>query len=317
MSMANTGRSGVLPPGYILMDRYEIQREVGRGSMGIVYQALRIADQTMVAIKIVDQQLRTNAEALERFRREAEAGNRIQHPNVVQVLDYDQTPWGTPFIVEEFLNGKDLQVRLEAGETFSLRDITFLMVAICDALEAAHAQGIVHRDLKPGNVVTGRGNYGELSVKLIDFGLAKMISSAGASPGLLTAEFGSIGTPAYMAPEQIRNEPLDGRADIYSMGTMMYQLLCGELPFWSDNPLDFTDKVLTEKPIDVRKRAPNRGIPATLGRLTMQAIAREPKNRPRDVREMREKLIVARKELTHGHARPGFFRRILEALRLA
>jgi serine/threonine protein kinase len=316
MSTANTGRNSTLAPGYILVDRYEIQREVGRGSMGIVYQALRMADNLTVAIKIVDQQLRGNAEALERFRREAEAGNRIQHPNVVQILDYDQTPWGTPFIVEEFLNGKDLQVRLEAGETFSLRDVTFLMVAICDALEAAHQQNIVHRDLKPGNVVTGRGNYGELSVKLIDFGLAKMLNNSTA-PGLLTAEFGTIGTPAYMAPEQIRNEPLDGRADIYSMGVMMYQLLCGSLPFWSDNPMDFTDKVLTEKPPDVRKRAPNRGIPATLGRLTMQAISREPKNRPKDVREMKEKLILARKELTHGHAKPGFFRRILEALRLA
>jgi serine/threonine protein kinase len=315
MSTANSGRSSVLPPGYILIDRYEIQREVGRGSMGIVYEAIRLADRTTVAIKIVDQALRSNAEALERFRREAEAGNRLQHPNVVQVLDYDQTPWGTPFLVEEFLKGKDLQTRLEAGETFSLRDVTFIMAAICDALEAAHQQGIVHRDLKPGNVVTGRGNYGELSVKLIDFGLAKMVSST--QPGILTSEFGSIGTPAYMAPEQIQNLPLDGRADIYAMGVMMYQLLCGTLPFWSDNPLDFTDKVLTEKPINVRKRAPTRGIPLSLSRLTMQAISREPKHRPKDVREMREKLLIARKEIANGHSRPGFFRRLLEALHLA
>src|SRR5262245_27172648 len=113
----STGRNSVLPPGYNLMDRYEIQREVGRGSMGIVYQARRMSDGLTVAVKIVDQNLRSNTEAIERFRREAEAGNRIKHPNVVQVLDYDQTPWGTPFLVEEFLEGKDLQLRLEAGET--------------------------------------------------------------------------------------------------------------------------------------------------------------------------------------------------------
>jgi eukaryotic-like serine/threonine-protein kinase len=301
-----------LKPGDILRDRYEILGEVGRGTMGIVYRARQLPQGNDVAVKVVDGALQGNSEALERFRREAQIGNRIKHPNVIQILDYDITDWGAPFLVEEFLDGKDLQTRLEAGDSLSLRETTFVMGALCDALEAAHDLGIVHRDIKPGNVFLGRSPRGELQVKLIDFGLAKMLS--GAAGLMLTTQMSAIGTPAYMSPEQIRNETLDGRADIYSLGVLLYQLLTGTLPFWADNPLDISENVLKKAPEDVRRRG--RSIPPLLAKLTMQALAKDRKNRPKDVREFRERIRQARSELTGGGERVGLFRRFLAMMRL-
>jgi serine/threonine-protein kinase len=306
-AVRNHTAPGALPPGYQLNGRYEVQEEVGRGSMGVVYRARRLEDNLTVAVKVVDQQLRNNQEALARFRREAELGNRIKHPNVVQILDTGETPFGVPYLVEEFLTGKDLQHHLARGEVLSLREITFLIAALCDALEAAHAQAIVHRDLKPGNIVLGRGPRGELTIKLIDFGLAKSLS---ADPGnMLTAQVSAIGTPAYMSPEQLQNEPLDARSDIYALGVILYQLLCGSLPYWSDNPIDLADKILNEKPVDVRQRAAARRIPASLAKLAMQSLSRTPNQRPKNVAEVRARVLRAREELAGGLST---FRRFLQ-----
>lgn len=303
-----THSSGPLSPGTILKQRYEILEELGRGSMAVVYRARTLPEGDIVAVKILGEELRHNHEVLARFRREAQIGNRIQHPNVVKVLDYDLTPEGFPFLVEEFLNGKDLQSRLEAGDSLALGEITYLFIALCDALEAAHELGIVHRDLKPGNVFLGRGPKGELQVKLIDFGLAKLLNNTDGVA--LTAHLGVVGTPAYMAPEQLRGEPLDPRADIYSMGVMLYQLLTGSLPFWSDNALDIADKVLSEKAVDVRRRAQGRQIPAALAKLTMKAIAKHPDQRPQNVLLFREKLLEIRRDFSNGGPPDGFFRRL-------
>lgn len=301
-----------LPAGFTLGERYQIQDQIGRGSMGIVYRARRLDDGETVAVKVIDNQLRSNPEALARFRREAELGNRIKHPNVVQILDFGETPWGSPFLVEEFLHGKDLQQMLERGEVLSLREITFLIAALCDALDAAHAQNIVHRDLKPSNIFIGRGSRGEMTVKLIDFGLAKSLQSGAAM--MLTMQATTIGTPAYMAPEQLQNEPLDPRADIYALGVILYQLLCGALPFWSENSIDLAEQILNDRAEDVRTRAKGRNVPSSLAKLAMQAISRDRNRRPKTVAEVRARVLRVREEMAGGG---GAFQRLLQWLGLA
>src|SRR5262245_4793744 len=160
--MAETPRAP--KPGDVLSQRYSLLAEVGRGSMGVVFRAKDMTTDHLVAVKVIGVEYRQNPELVARFRREAQVANRINHPNIVQVLDYDVSPNGTPFLVEEFLEGKDLQARLEAGDSFSHREIIYMMSSLCEALEAAHERGIVHRDLKPGNVVLGRTSGGQLLV---------------------------------------------------------------------------------------------------------------------------------------------------------
>src|SRR5262245_63568675 len=152
-SSASPSAPSVLRPGDVLCGRYEIVEEIGRGAMGVIFRARHLKLGGLVAVKVMGHTLRASPEMVERFRREARVANRVKHPNVVQVIDCDETPWGAPFFVEEFLEGKDLQARLDAGETFSPDEVIDILEAISEALEAVHAEGIVHRDIKPGNVM--------------------------------------------------------------------------------------------------------------------------------------------------------------------
>jgi eukaryotic-like serine/threonine-protein kinase len=299
-------------PGDVLSQRYSLLQEVGRGAMGIVFRARDLQSDEIVAVKVIGVEHRHNPERLARFRREAQAANRIDHPNVIRVLGYDELPGGVPYLVEEFLDGRDLQSRLESGDTFSHRETIYILSALSDALEAAHARGIVHRDLKPGNVVLGKTSAGKLQVKLVDFGLAKILAAdPGAWQTMQVATVG-IGTPAYMSPEQIRGEPLDGRADVYALGVILYQLLTGSLPFWGEEPSDIAEKVLSSKAEHVKRRARGREIPSALARLAMQAISKRPEDRPGSAAEFKRRLQEARRSLDED---AGFFtllwRRIL------
>jgi eukaryotic-like serine/threonine-protein kinase len=308
-----------LKPGDILCDRYEILEELGRGAMGIVYRARHRKLGDLVAVKVVDALRCTGPEALGRFRREAKLANRIKHPNVIRVLDLDETPWGAPFLVEELVEGMDLQVHLDAKDCFSPREVIDILVPLCEALSAAHEEGIIHRDLKPGNVMISRRRAGVMgqstprtagvSVKLIDFGLAKALDDTKASFRTIQ---GVVGTPAYMAPEQIRGEELDARVDVYALGVLLYELLTGAVPFPGDGALEIAEKVLGEAAEEPSLRAPGREIPEKLARLAMQALSKERGARPKSAEEFCQKLLAAREELS-GRSQ-GWFSRLLSAL---
>ena len=219
--------------------RFRLQRPLGAGGMATVWLGMHAVTNKLVAVKILRPQLAKNRESRERFLREARAAATVRHVNVVDVHDILELEDGTPAIIMEYLEGESLEARLSHQKAFFLHDLVALMSPVCAALAAAHAAGIVHRDLKPGNIflarnIPGSGHTGPL-VKVLDFGLAIIANDSTRStrPGAM------LGTPAYMAPEQIVGDRnIDHRADIWSLGVILYECLAGEPPIAPTNAAD-------------------------------------------------------------------------------
>ena len=203
---------------------YEMLALLGRGGMGAVYRARQLSLARFVAIKILPLELSLRAEFAERFRREAQALARLAHPQIVGIYDFGQTPDGHFFFVMELIEGSDLQMRMQDGP-LAVPQAVEIVRQVCDALEAAHAEGLMHRDVKPSNVLIDKAGR----VKVSDFGLTRLLGDG--TPATLHTMTGAVlGTPEYMAPEQARQEAVDQRADLYSVGVMFYEMLTGTLP---------------------------------------------------------------------------------------
>ena len=210
-----------------ISERYVLEEEVGRGGMAVVYRAHDRALNRVVAVKVLHGHLQTQRESRARLTREAQAVAKLHHPNIVEIFDYSGEDAETAFIVTELIDGETLETfllrrRLELPETALL-----LVAPICEALAHAHAVGIVHRDIKPGNVMIRADG----TVKLMDFGIAQVLDAQG-----LTMTGTLLGSPAHMSPEHIEGRPLDARADVFSLGTLLYLAAVGELPFQGRNP---------------------------------------------------------------------------------
>jgi eukaryotic-like serine/threonine-protein kinase len=296
-------QQNMLQVGEIIGDMYQIVSTLGQGNMGVVYKAKRLWGGGEVAIKVLYQEHSNNQEQVSRFWQEMNLSRNLQHPNIVQVFDFGQSNKQLPYFVQELLSGKDLQEELEHSKQFSMDQIIELLVPVCAALEAAHSQNVVHRDLKPANIFLGE------SIKLIDFGLAKIRETKG-----VTTAFGVVGTPAYMSPEQLRGEELDGRSDLYALGVILYQLLCGSLPFTGKGYLDIGEKILFQPAEDVRHRAKGREIPGALARLAMQCLSKDKNDRPESAAEVIERLLAMKATLNAEHAPERLARQLLEKL---
>lgn len=268
------------------LGKYAIRRELGKGAMGVVYEGFDPVIERTVAIKtILPQQLNADeaAQVLARFKREAQAAGRLNHPGIVAVYDYgeavidedhtmvagtvaDTARKTVAFIAMEFVKGKELREFFEANARFALKDIERLMGEILDALAHAHANGVVHRDMKPANLIV----LADGKVKIADFGIARVEKSELTQVGTV------MGTPAYMSPEQFMGQPVDGRSDIFSCGVILYQLLTGEKPF-TGNSTTIMYKVLHEEPL-----APsllNVALPAAFDAVVKKAMAKNPDER--------------------------------------
>jgi cell division protein FtsB len=268
-------------PGTVLDDKYRVEEKIGSGGFGTVYRGEHILLHHPVAIKVFRPVVGNAAlQSLDRFRLEGISACRIHHPNAVTVLDFDVSAGSLAYLVMELLQGRSLADELrEAGKLAAAR-CAQIIAAVCSVLAQAHTAGIVHRDIKPSNVFLHHDNGAEL-VKVIDFGIAKL-SDETRDPELqaATATGMFVGTPAYMAPERLLNEPYDGRADVYSVGVMLFETLCGRLPFptsgaggyWSSavNPL--------RQPPTPREVEPS--IPEELEAAVVRAMTMEPKERP-------------------------------------
>ncbi len=214
----------------LLFPEYEVLEMIGRGGMGAVYKARQPALNRTVAIKILPPGAASDAEFAERFRREAAAMAALDHPNIVTLHDFGERE-GCFFFVMEYVEGVDLAQRLASG-SLTTDEALVLVPQICDALQYSHDRGIVHRDIKPGNILIGRSG----KVKIADFGLAKLVG-AGVDEFALTRTSASLGTPRYMAPEQMGTAPsADHRADVYALGVVLYEMLTGEVPAGSFEP---------------------------------------------------------------------------------
>ena len=266
----------------VLRDRYQLEHLVGRGGMADVYLALDQRRQARVAIKVLREDLAEDPDFVRRFVREARTLAQLDHPNIVRFYSFEQAGL-IAFIVMDFVDGVTLS-RLLAERKGPLRidEITAILHQVSAALHYAHANGIIHRDLKPGNIMVQRDG----KVLLTDFGIAKIVESA-------TMTTASVGTPAYMSPEQILNRPLDARSDIYSLGVTLYQMATGRRPFTGNEPgLIGTGTIARIREAHLHASAPepcnlNPHLPPAAGQVILKALAKRPHDRWRDVIEMR------------------------------
>jgi serine/threonine-protein kinase len=256
----------------MLNDRYRIEAELGQGGMGVVYQAHDTLLDRDVAVKLLSQS-GLGTEGRERMLREAQAIAKLNHPNIVQVHDAGQLD-GTPYIVMELVEGHTLH----EGPPKDLAGIVLVARQICAALEHAHAHGIIHRDLKPENVILA----GDGTAKLMDFGLARSVASRLTSEGEIT------GTVFYLAPELALGKDFDGRADLYSLGVMLYELTTGELPFSKGDPLTVISQH-THATV-VPTRAKNEAVPPRLDELILHLMEKSPDDRPGSAGEVQKAL---------------------------
>ncbi len=218
--------------GRVFDGRYEIRTAVGHGGMGTVYLGWQRSVDREVAVKVIHPKLGTDLTIAKRFLREARLSSRLNQPNIVNVYDFGQTDDGILYLVMEMLRGHTLARELEAMRPMPTRRIATMAAQICDALESAHTLGIVHRDLKPGNIFILGDPPGRDLIKILDFGLAKSLINE--STSLVTHTDAILGTPLYMPPEQIEGKPSDQRADLYSLGCILYQMASGRPPFIGD-----------------------------------------------------------------------------------
>ena len=275
-----------LPGGYHILDLISV------GGMGRVYRAEQSVLGRTVAVKIIHPHLLADENAALRFLTEARAASQLNHPNSIAVYDFGRTPQGQPYLVMEFLKGKDLARVVHEEGLLPLPRIVNVLTQVLSALSDAHDLGIIHRDLKPENVILEPLRRGGDFVKVLDFGLAKLRADARAPTGVTSPGI-VCGTPDYMAPEQGRGDPIDGRSDLYSVGIMLFQLLTGRLPFEADSPTQVVMMHLTVPPPDPRELARHRHIPDCFAEVVFKALRKEAAARYQDAIEFSDGLKEA------------------------
>ena len=282
--------SADLAPGTAVGD-YCIERKIGRGGMGGVYEAIQPLIGKRVALKVLHHELCADQAALTRFVQEARAVNRIGHSNIVDVFGFGTTADGRAFLAMELLEGVTLGHRMQVGQPISREDACDILVVVTHALDAAHQAGIVHRDLKPDNIFLTSGRAGA-TVKLLDFGIAKLTALGGFDEPVDCTQPGTlVGTPQYMAPEQARGQQLDGSADVYALGVVAFELLVGRPPFTSRDPVELLAKHITLRPPAPTELKPS--LPALADELIGAMLEKEPTQRPH-LSIVREQLLALR-----------------------
>ena len=272
--------------GTIVDRRYLLKREIARGGAGAVFEAEHIYTKRSVALKLLVPEQRTAAEPRARLLREALALSAARHPGVVAALDAGETEDGTPYLVLELLEGRSLEGILAVRRRIGPADVAWVGAAICEALAAAHRRGIIHRDIKPSNVFVARDEQGREVVKVFDFGVARVPSEK----NKLTQDGALLGTPEYMAPEQLLAREVDGRTDLYAVGVTLYECLAGVVPF-EGNFGEVLLKSSTEPVPPLRQRAPE--VTAELAAVIERALAREPDARFTDALALAQALRKA------------------------
>ena len=269
--------------------RYEILERVGRGGMGVLYRGRDPILDREVAIKVMATEFSSDEDpdAKNRFFREARAAAKLQHRNIVTIFEFAEED-NVPFIAMEFLRGQTLAARMNQRPPLSLEQKIDVACQLCAGLQFAHEQNVVHRDVKPANIWIQTDG----SVKLLDFGIAKMMTST------LTSQSGVIGSASYMAPEQIAGKPIDGRADIFSAGVVLYELLGGQKPFEAESPTAVIMKIMQDEPVPLETLVPD--LPKPVIAVVSRALQKEPGNRYPTAGDFGADLHLIRNALQSG-----------------
>ncbi len=289
MSGSSHPKGGEVDPriGTLLADRYRIDALVGEGGMGKVYSAEHVLMRKRLAVKVLRRELTSVPEVVARFEREAMAAGNIEHPNVAAATDFGKLPDGAVFLVLEFVSGHSLRDEVARG-AFQVDRALHITRQIASALAAAHAQGIVHRDLKPENVMLVDKGGDPDFVKVLDFGIAKVpIGDDGAPKANPITKAGMVfGTPEYMAPEQALGQNVDGRADLYALGVMLYEMLAGVRPFSSQSSVGILGQQLSNPVPSFAERAPGSAVPPATELIVQKLLARESAERYQTAAEL-------------------------------
>ncbi|MET0389318.1 MAG: serine/threonine-protein kinase, partial [Polyangiales bacterium] len=287
--------------GSVLDDRYRIIRRIGKGGMGSVYLAEHVLIRRQVAIKTLHPTLSESAEVIERFQREAVAAAAVGNEHIVGVTDMGQLEDGTYYLALEYLEGSEVAHKVESEGLFDVASSLALGLQLCDALTAVHAAGIVHRDLKPENLfLVKRGSPPADFLKIVDFGVCKFREAE--QNVRLTATGVALGTPHFMAPEQIEGRrDVDLRADIYAVGGILHFVLAGATPFAAASMPRLFTQICQQPPPPLRTLRDD--VPAALERAVLRALAKEPDQRPPSMRDFYAEFTVhERKSLPAGRA---------------
>jgi len=284
--------------GEILAGKYRVEKILGFGGMGVVVSAFRGDLEQRVAVKFLSQAAAERPDAAARFRREARAAAKIKSDHVARVLDVGTLDTGLPYMVMEFLEGHDIAEELRQVERLPIPDAVGFTLQAVEALAEAHAAGVVHRDLKPGNLFLARRPDGTRRVKVLDFGISKALSGSSVEDLSLTKTAALIGSPLYMAPEQMRSaKDVDTRADIWSLGAMLYEMLTGQLPYMGESIPQLCAALLHDDPIPLRQHRPE--IPEGLEYAVLRCLMKDRTQRFQTVYDLGRALVP----YTYGDAR--------------
>jgi serine/threonine-protein kinase len=270
--------------------RYRIVKKLGEGGMGAVYRGEQISLKRAVAVKLLRPELGSNPLILRRFNAEAEAVAKLSHPNTVNIFDFGQDADGSLFIAMEYIEGRSLREAIQKEGPFSPSRALAIALQVAASLSDAHAHSIVHRDLKPDNVMLqDRGKQKDV-VRVLDFGIAKLRDDSRATQMAMTQDGDMLGTPQYMAPEQIKGEHIDGRTDIYALGCMIYEMVTARLPYEAPSIMAMLSKHLLEEVVPPSQRRPDLGLSPAIDQLVAVAMAKEPSARPETMEQFAEMI---------------------------
>jgi serine/threonine protein kinase len=292
--------------GRLYMGRYEAKRLLGEGGMGSVYLARQFDPDRYVVVKVMHEHLTEDSKFKDRFERETQAMARLRHPHAVQLLDASLDDPAGPCIVMEYIHGVALDKLLKKNKHFAAARVGRLIGQLCDVLRAAHDLNIIHRDLKPSNLMVEDPDTPGEQIKVMDFGLAKILDPSAETKKITDAnvEF-AVGTPSYISPEQVRGEAMDHRGDLYSAGVIAYELLSGRLPFRRESNMDVILAHATEIPPSFAELGLSSWVPSAVERVVMDCLEKEPEQRPQSASELADRFEAALGEKDVEPVRPS------------
>ncbi len=276
--------------GRVIAGRYRIQDKLGEGGMGAVFKAEQISLKRTVAVKLLRPEMASSQLLLRRFNAEAEAVAKLSHPNTVNIYDFGQDTDGALFIAMEFIEGQSLRHVIHREAPLSLRRALSIALQVSSSLTDAHSRSIIHRDLKPDNVMVQQRGREKDIVRVLDFGIAKLRDENRQSQLAMTQAGDMLGTPQYMAPEQIRAETIDGRTDVYALGCLLYEMITARLPYEAPTIMSLLSKHLMEVAVPPSQRRPDLALPPAIDHLILSAMAKDPKLRPSTMEAFGEQI---------------------------